>query len=166
MKVTSSGIENGIICDRFGSRGEQFTPGGMPSYSMPFEIHDAPKGTRSFAVIFEDLDAVPAYGFSWIHWIAANIKETSVAENKSIGDLNMVQGVNSFHSCASDLSLEEATGYGGPYPPDGPHTYDLKVFALDTELDLERGFRLNEMMKKMRGHILAHATISAAYSPR
>ena len=166
MKITSSGIENGIICDRFGCRGEQFTPGGMPSYSIPFKIHDAPEGTKCFAVIFEDPDAIPVYGFSWIHWIAANIKGASVPENSSIDDRNMIQGVNSYHSCASDLSIEEATGYGGPYPPDGPHVYDLKVFALDTELDLMRGFGLNEMKKKMRGHVLAHAMISAVYSPR
>jgi Raf kinase inhibitor-like protein, YbhB/YbcL family len=166
MKIASKGIENGRICDKFGSKGEQFTPGGMPSYSIPFEIHDAPEGTRSFALIFEDLDAIPVCGFSWIHWIAANVKETSVPENISISDLGMVQGVNSYHSCASELSPEEATGYGGPAPPDGPHMYDLKVFALDIELDLKRGFRLNEMMKKMRGHVLAHARVSAVYSPR
>jgi Raf kinase inhibitor-like protein, YbhB/YbcL family len=166
MKVTSKGIENGRICDRFGSRGEQFTPGGMPSYSIPFEIQDVPEGTKSFALIFEDLDAVPVCGFSWIHWIAANIKEAVVPENISISDRSMVQGVNSYHSCASDMSVEEATGYGGPAPPDGPHMYDLRVFALDAELDLVRGFRLNEMMKKMRGHVLAHARVSAEYSPR
>ena len=47
-------------------------PNGMPTYSIPFEIHDAPQGTKSFAVILEDKDAITASGFVWIHWLIAD----------------------------------------------------------------------------------------------
>ena len=165
MKVTSTGVENGTIADRFGSKGEVFR-NGMPSYSLPFEIHDAPEGTVSFAVVFDDLDAVPVCGFTWIHWLISDLKRTSVKENESVTDGDMVQGVNSFHSCASHLSQEDATGYGGPAPPNCRHEYDLKVFALNKELSLKKGFRLNELMRAMDGHVIAHAKLSAYYSPR
>lgn len=40
MKVSSSAIQNGEFADRFGKRGSQFSPNGMPTYSIPFEISD------------------------------------------------------------------------------------------------------------------------------
>ena len=38
MKVTSSAIKNGAFEDKYGKRGTQFSPNGMPTYSIPFEI--------------------------------------------------------------------------------------------------------------------------------
>ena len=58
MFVTSSAIQNGAFEDKYGKRGTQFSPNGMPTYSIPFEIHDAPQGTKSFAVVLEDKDAL------------------------------------------------------------------------------------------------------------
>ena len=64
MKVTSSAIENGHYADKYGKRGSQFSPNGMPTYSIPFEITDAPADTKSFAVVLEDKDAISAAGCS------------------------------------------------------------------------------------------------------
>lgn len=36
MQVTSSAIKNGAFEDKYGKRGSQFTPSGIPSYSIPF----------------------------------------------------------------------------------------------------------------------------------
>lgn len=166
MYITSTGIEDGRIADRFGSKGTQFTENGIPSYSLPVWIHDLPKGTVTSAIIFEDDDAVPVCGFTWIHWTAADIKKTIIDENESIDAKDFVQGVNSWKSCASDLSAEESTGYGGPSPPDRPHLYALKVFALDTELGLKDGFMLNDLKSAMRGHILGEAELLGSYAPK
>ena len=73
MKVTSSGIVNGIIQDKYGKRGE-CNALGMPIYSLPLSIEEAPEGTKSFAVMIDDKDAFPVSGgFVWVHWVAANI---------------------------------------------------------------------------------------------
>ena len=69
-------------CRPFRQRGSQFSPSGMPSYSIPFEIEDAPEGTKSFAVVLEDKDAISASGFVWTHWLISDLKRTSVAENE------------------------------------------------------------------------------------
>ena len=84
MKVSSKAIVNGEFEDKYGKRGSQFSPSGMPSYSIPFEIEDAPEGTKSFAVVLEDKDAISASGFVWTHWLISDLKRTSVAENESI----------------------------------------------------------------------------------
>ena len=54
MFVTSSAIQNGAFEDKYGKRGTQFSPNGMPTYSIPFEIHDAPQGTKSFEMCIRD----------------------------------------------------------------------------------------------------------------
>lgn len=164
MKVTSSAIEGGVIAAKYGCRGDVFV-NGMPGLSIPFEIVDAPAGTESFTVIFDDYDAVPVCGFDWIHWTISDLRKPSVKEGESHNSPDFTEGCNSWHSVASENSIEEATGYGGPAPPDREHRYTLKVYALDTVLDLKRGFRLNELYFAMQGHVLAHAKLVGKYSP-
>ena len=56
MRVTSSGIIDGMIEDKYGCKGAHFNKNGMPTYSLPFEIRDKPENTKSFALILEDQD--------------------------------------------------------------------------------------------------------------
>ena len=165
MKLTSPGIVDGAFLDKYGAKGTVFV-NGMPGLSVPFEIEDAPEGTVSFAAVMDDYDAVPVCGFDWVHWTLCDLKKPSVAEGESHNDPDFTEGCNSWHSVADDLTVEQATGYGGMAPPDKPHRYTLKVFALDCELGLSDGFRLNELYFGMKGHILAHAEIMGLYSPK
>jgi len=165
MKLHSNGIVNGTIADKFGSKGEQFTNGGMPSYSLPLDISEVPEGTRSFALIMQDYDAIPACGFSWIHWTAV-FEKVSLKENDSVLNKDIIQGVNSYHSKICPMSKAEANGYGGPDPPNGVHQYEMRVYALDATPDVRDGFYMNDLCKAMRGHILAEAVLYGSYSPK
>ena len=164
MKVTSSAIKDGWIQDKYGCKGGVVV-NGMPGLSIPFEITDAPEGTKSYAVIFDDYDAVPVCGFDWLHWTISDLRRTSVAEGESHNSPDFTEGCNSWHSVAGENTVEQATGYGGPAPPDKEHRYTLKAYALDTVLDLKRGFRLNELYFAMQGHVLAHAKVVGKYAP-
>lgn len=165
MKVTSTGIVNGVIDDKYGKYGTQFNECGMPTYSLPLRIEDAPEGTVSFAIMLEDKDAFPVSGgFSWIHWTAANITRTEIKENESQSATDFVQGVNSSISMqGGQQSHELSSFYGGMAPPNEPHVYELHVYALDTKLSLEPGFFMNVMYKQMDGHILAEYTLKGTY---
>lgn len=163
MKVTSNAIKNGYFEDKYGKRGNQFSPNGMPTYSIPFEIHDAPAGTQSFAVVLEDKDAITASGFVWIHWLIANLERTQVQENESQSATDYVQGANSWASKLGQFDLAEASAYGGMAPPNCEHRYELMVYALDTKLDLQPGFRFNDLHFAMQGHILAQAVVMGRY---
>lgn len=163
MLVKSNGIVNGIIDRKYGKYGSQCNEDGVPSCSLPVEILDAPEGTKTFALILEDKDAIPVCGFSWIHWTAANITRTTLAEGESAQHPDYVQGVNSFASVVQGYAKERNSCYGGMTPPDRPHTYELHVYALDTQLELETGFYMNELYWKMQGHILAQATLTGVY---
>lgn len=165
MFVTSTGIVNGEILDQYGKRGTQFNENGVPTYSLPFKVEDAPEGTVTFAIILEDKDAYPVSGgFSWIHWTVANITRTELLDNESQTAADFVQGVNSWTSMQGNQQSKELSSfYGGMAPPNEPHLYELHVFALDTALNVENGFFMNDMYKQMDGHILAQYTLKGLY---
>lgn len=165
MRIISSGIQNGRILDQYGKRGTQKNAYGVPTYSLPFTILDAPQGTKSFAIVLEDKDAIPVTGgFAWIHWTACNITRSEIRENESQTSDDFVQGLNSWPSIqGGSLPQEDCCCYGGMGAPDRPHIYELHVFALECILDLEKGFWANELYRAMDGHILESSTLKGQY---
>lgn len=165
MKVTSNGIVNGVIKSQYGAHGEHFNENKIPTYSLPIKIENAPKNTISYAIIIEDKDAYPVTkGFSWIHWLAANITRNELLDNESQTATDFIQGANSYMSkLGGNQSRELSSFYGGMQPPDKAHIYEIHVFALDKLLNLENGFLLNELYHEMDGHILCEATLKDSY---
>ena len=165
MIVTSTAVKDGRILDKYGMRGP-VNKHDVPTLSMPIKIEGAPAGTVSYAIVFEDKDDFPSNGgFSWIHWTAANITKTELAENESMDAKDFVQGVNSWISPqAGNLPREDCSMYGGPAPSDGDHVYEMHVFAIDKMLDLENGFNYNVLYRQMEDHILDQYTLKANYS--
>lgn len=167
MVVTSTGIENGVIKEEYGERGTQFNENGMPTFSLPFRVEDAPENTVSLALVLEDKDAYPVtFGFSWIHWLAADITRFELKENESQTAKDFVQGANSWMSIqGGEQSRKLSSYYGGMTPPDKEHLYELHVYALDVKLHLEQGFFLNELYRAMDGHVLEKYTLKGTYAP-
>ncbi len=165
MIVTSTGIINGIIQDKYGSHGEHFNENGVPTFSLPIKIEDAPANTVSFAIVLEDKDAYPVTcGFSWIHWLAANITRNELKENESQTADDFIQGINSWTSIqGNQQSKKLSCYYGGMTPPNKAHTYEIHVFALDKMLNLKNGFLLNELYHEMDNHILDQYTLKGIY---
>ena len=114
--------------------------------------HDAPPGTRSFAVTMFDQDAP---GRGWWHWSVAGIPATvgSLPENASssgfLSKLGAVEARNDF----------DTDGYGGPCPPPGkPHRYIITVYALSSaDLRLAQG-----RPALMFDHEISTATLGSA----
>ena len=165
MKI-SIPVENGFLPDKYG----KYAPADLQKYghatcSFPITIEDVPEGTQSLALMFIDYDSTPVCGFMWIHWLMCNISPdtTLIPENASQNPLpEWRQGYNSmFHDMAAiDNDLTVAQAYEGPCPPDMDHTYTLRLFALDTELDLSEGYFLNQLHWAMQGHILEVAEVN------
>lgn len=163
LDLNSKGIENGYILEKYGVHGTEKL-NGMPSLSLPLEWKNAPEGTKSYALVMIDHDAIPVTGFTWIHWTAIIPGDLNkLEENASLENKDITQGVNSWISSMGGLSKADASHFGGPAPPDKEHDYTFTLYALDKELDLENGFYLNELYKAMEGHILDEATIIGKY---
>jgi Raf kinase inhibitor-like YbhB/YbcL family protein len=153
MSALSAGVAGGVLADEYGMRGAQ-QESGVPTRSMPLSIKDAPDGTVCYALAMIDPDSKPLCGYEWVHWLAAGFTSPELAANASIDNAaNMVQGANDFG----------ATGYGGPTPPDKPHTYVITVYALDAKPELQSGFSQDDLTAAIEGHVLSKAVLKARY---
>ena len=138
FSITCSDFDEGTeIPKKFGYKFENEEPN--ISFNRP------PSSTTTFALIMDDPDAMKAVGKVWVHWL----------EYAGAFDEHVIQGKNDF----------DEIGYGGPAPPDGRHTYVFKLYDLDSDLDLKKGFSKQELEDAMKGHILAEAKLTGTFAP-
>lgn len=164
--LKSEGIIDGWIQKQYGKY-STFIVEGVPTLSIPLSWENPPKGSETFVLVFQDYDNVPDEGFSWIHWLVADIPHTKqgLQENESRDNPTLIQGKNSwiipFEKMGKGAHITNF--YGGP-SPDREHEYEFRLYALDTYLNLEAGFYLNQLLRSMEGHILGEAVLRGRYS--
>ncbi|MBR1746883.1 MAG: YbhB/YbcL family Raf kinase inhibitor-like protein [Clostridia bacterium] len=156
--ATSGGIVEGKFLDKYGKRGETDCF-GMPLLSPPINIYNRPKDTACYALILDDDDAIPVCGYSFVHWLAADILVEDLPEGVS-GQGFFVEGTNDY---AKSHGAGDCARYGGMAPPNAPHVYRIHVFALDRLTGLKKGFSLEELRKAMDGHVLSSCVIEGVY---
>jgi len=148
LKITSSAFEEGGMIPK------QYTCDGA-NISPPLRWTSVPLGTKSLALICDDPDAPMGI---WVHWIIFNLPTNinelpeSIPPQKTLEN-GAKQGINDFPKI----------GYAGPYPPSGTHRYYFKLYALDTEIDLDAGATKRELLKAIKGHILAEGQLMGRY---
>lgn len=122
--------------------------------SPPLQWRNAPKGTKSFVLIFQDPDA--RGGKSWVHWVVFNIPVTmnKFYEKIKIASFGGAEGNNSWG----------VPKYGGPCPPVKEHRYIFTIYALNVaQLPLRVGASRDEVMRAMQGKILGNARLVGIY---
>ncbi|WP_456429787.1 YbhB/YbcL family Raf kinase inhibitor-like protein [Nitratifractor sp.] len=150
MTLTSPAFVNGgEIPTKYGCRGEDL--------SIPLAFRNVPQGTKSLALIMEDPDAP---GGLFVHWVIYDMPADLGGLPEGVPpvpelDLGIRQGVNDFGKI----------GYGGPCPPDRPHRYFLRLFALDIGQPAgEAGLSRAQLLRRMEGHVLAEADLMGIYA--
>ncbi|WP_406614329.1 YbhB/YbcL family Raf kinase inhibitor-like protein [Mycoplasma corogypsi] len=143
---------------------------------------EATENAKSYTITIVDYEASRVIGQPFIHFAACNIKNNQISFGENLTNSEWVQGVNStvpgqnkdqngvIIPCMpkqySANSLEEATGYFPPMPPDKKHLYTIKIYALDVEkLDLKQGFHLGELNNAMLHHVLDVKQLNFWYEP-
>jgi Raf kinase inhibitor-like YbhB/YbcL family protein len=124
--------------------------------SPPLGWDRIPVKAKSLALICDDPDAPMG---TWVHWVIYNIPVNinNLAENipsDGVLETGALQGTNDFRK----------TGYGGPCPPGGTHRYYFKIYALNSELELNPGATKGELLHAMEGHILSDGKLMGKYS--
>jgi len=148
IKITSSVFEEG------GMIPEKYTCDGI-DVSPPLAWASVPESTKTLALICDDPDAPMG---TWVHWVLFNLPASinelpeSVPTDEELEN-GAKQGRNDFRRI----------GYGGPCPPSGTHRYYFKLYALDTEINLEAGAKKSQLMESMEGHILAEGQLMGRY---
>jgi len=148
MKITSQAFKDeGMIPEKYTCDDINVSP--------PFVWSPGPEGTRTYAFICDDPDAPMG---TWVHWVLfnlpVNINELpeGIPPERDL-ESGAKQGMNDFRKI----------GYGGPCPPGGTHRYFFKLYALDTEVDLEAGATKSDLLRAMEGHILAESQLMGKY---
>lgn len=113
---------------------------------------NAPRVSHCFVT---DKDAL--FG-SFTHWVLYDLPADKrelpegTAKQEQLPD-GSSQGRNGF----------DKIGYLGPCPPWGSHRYVFSLYALDTKLSLSPGASMKEVVKAMKGHVLASGELTGRY---
>lgn len=138
MKLTSPDFENNQnIPKKYTCLGENINP--------TLKIDNIPKNTKTLALIMDDPDAPRG---TWVHWVMWNIPILTELKEDSVPN-ESIQGLNSANQ----------TNYMGPCPPSGTHRYFFKIYALDTELELDKTSTKQDLEQAMQNHILDKAEL-------
>jgi len=117
------------------------------------EIASIPPGTKSLALIVDDVDAITPEG-PWVHWLIWNLQNLTTIEENSAPS-GAVQGTNS----------SGRIGWRGPCPPPvQPHHYRFTIYALDSLIDLPQGSSKFDLQKAMDNKILGTGELVGEYS--
>ncbi len=144
IQITSTAFSEGGKIPRIYTCDDQ-------NVSPPLAWTGVPTTTVSLGLIMDDPDAPSG---TWVHWVLYNLPPdlTHLEQGKTGSGTD---GKNDF----------SRLGYGGPCPPRGStHRYNIKLYALDTRLDLKSGASKAQVESAMRGHILAQGQLMGKYS--
>ncbi len=151
LTLTSDAFANGqSIPAKYSCVGKNISP--ALAWTEP------PAGIKSFALIVDDPDAPMG---TWVHWVLFNIpadrrilQEDLPITGKNVDPNAIYVGKNSSGNIR----------YDGPCPPSGTHRYYFKLYALDTTLSLQSGATKEQVLKEMKGHILAQGELMGTFS--
>jgi Raf kinase inhibitor-like YbhB/YbcL family protein len=147
-KIQSSAFADGEgIPKRFTCEGEDISP--------PLSWTEAPSGTKSVALLMDDLDA------QFTHWILYNLPSDRLDLNENILKQLTLSAVSNAKQAENDFGK---VGYGGPCPPPGaPHRYRFRLFALDIELTLPPDASRADFVDAVENHVIEEALLTGSF---
>lgn len=130
--------------------------------SPPFGWSGVPARTRELALIFEGI--TPATREPWVHWLVYKmppdldgLPEAFKHKAEPGQPVHLMQGANSLGN----------VGYDGPQGTLGRmFRYRVRLFALDTALEVAPGLDRKRLEKAMAGHVLEEAELHARHQRR
>lgn len=150
LKLKSSSFVGDTIPARYSSCGGQDGASPELSWSAP------PANTQSFALVAFDKDS--PFGFKFTHWVLYDIPPDKrelaedLAKQEQLPDGSR-QGLNDY----------DRIGYVGPCPPHGTHHYVFSLYALNTKLGLLPRASEKQVVKAMKGHVLANGELIGSF---
>ncbi|XP_008805061.1 UPF0098 protein CPn_0877/CP_0992/CPj0877/CpB0906 [Phoenix dactylifera] len=138
--------------------------GARKDISPPVEWYGVPEGTKSLALVVEDVDAPDPSGpiVPWTHWVVVNIPPSvkglpegfSGKEEEVGGDYaGIKEGTNDF----------KLPGWRGSKPPSAGHHFRFKLYALDDLVHLGNKVTKDKLLDSIEGRVLGEAELVAIY---
>lgn len=140
----------GKIPDIYTCKGKKISP--------PLSWKNIPKGTKSFALIMDDLDT-PIGILN--HWILYNIPPDKTELPEDIPHQEQL-----FNGIIQGKNSMKKNKYLAPCPPFGNHRYLFKIYALDIMLKIIPKMNKKRLLKSIKGHILKDSLLIGKYSKK
>ncbi|KAG5042321.1 hypothetical protein AAZX31_03G046000 [Glycine max] len=139
--------------------------GTKKNISPPLEWYNLPEGTKTLALVVEDIDATDSGGpmVPWTHWVVANILATvkGLPEGFSGKSAEMGGDYAAIKEGNNDLKVP---GWNGPRLPTPGHRIQFRLYALDDELKLGNKLTKEKLLEDtIEGHVLGEATLMAIF---
>jgi Raf kinase inhibitor-like YbhB/YbcL family protein len=119
--------------------------------SPTLEISDVPEGALSLVLVLEDPDAPRG---TFVHWVMFDIDPVTTVIPQGDAPAGAIEGVNS----------AGRQGYVPPCPPSGTHRYFFKLYALDTAVDLPEFITADQLLHRVKRHVITETELVAVYS--
>lgn len=146
MRLTSPAFDNNKnIPAKYTCDGDDVNP--------TLKITDVPPAAKSLVLIVDDPDAPRG---NWTHWLVWNIKPETAKIAEDSAPIGAVEGITDFGN----------SGWGGPCPGSGAHRYQFKLYAVDTELNLDSSAKKPDLENVLSGHSLAQTVLVGLYQRR
>ena len=156
FQLTSSGFQQGHpIPKKYTGEGADVSP--------PLSWSGIPEGTKELVLICDDPDA-PA-NEPWVHWVIYGIPADVSELSEGIPRKPHLKAPHGALQGKNSWPANEATGYRGPMPPSGHgvHHYYFKLYALDTQVEMDPGLDKRAVMEKISDHVLAECVLMGTY---
>ncbi|MFB4318062.1 YbhB/YbcL family Raf kinase inhibitor-like protein [Actinomadura sp. 21ATH] len=128
-------------------------PGGAAT-TPPLMWSGTPAGTRSYAIVMDDPDAVDG---AFVHWVIAGIDGTTT---------QLVEGAK-LDKAVQGLNTSDKVGYSPPCPAKGErHRYRFTIYALDTEVPFRSGATLKESLGAIAEHTVGRGRITGNFGSK
>jgi len=147
-----------------------FEGGGMPTLrsgragvSPALSWTAVPPETKQLALLCEDPDAPASEPF--VHWSAYRIPPTTKSLPSGVPPGPVADGYPNTEAFAQGRNSAGFDGFTGPEPPTehGVRHLRVRLFALDTTLELAPGADRESLLRAMTGHVLASGTVEGTY---
>ncbi|KAL5710096.1 hypothetical protein ACHQM5_020702 [Ranunculus cassubicifolius] len=163
FRLASAGINNeGKLPRKYTGEGQ----GAQKDISPPLEWYNVPEGTKSLAVVVEDLDGGEPDGpmVPWVHWVVMNIPPTIKGLPEGFSGKQEEMG-GDYAEIKEGINYWKLPNWRGPIlsSHSQSHRFEFKVYALDDTLHLGNKVTKEKLLDSMEGHVLGEAVMMAIF---
>jgi Raf kinase inhibitor-like YbhB/YbcL family protein len=160
ITVTSSAFDHhGTVPEEYSAYGD--------NKSIDLSWSNLPAGTVQLALICDDPEVVTIGMMEtpFPHWVAYNIPASATGLPEGMTKEAVVTGVADLDGMINGLNGTRQSGYFGPRPPVNGHlhAYHFRVYAIDSDLELDEGLNKDELLAAIEGHVLATGMLMGHY---
>lgn len=156
--VSSPAFDTGVIPLKYTQYGSNVRPA--------ITVGKLPEGTTTLAIVMDD--ETPPCGTGSNACLHANVFNIPVSTNANENAVS--EGWGEFDSTSEIVygTVLGHTGYAGPKPPNGLHTYNLDVYALNESMPTiakaDTPMTRSEFKSKYQAHILGTGRLTATFT--